>query len=87
MRDCFPARLSSQARGRRKTAAHRDGSDVIFAGFGENAAERGCFLKAATIPGAYADFVAIEADRLKDNEAVRRVRWLMKAGAVKVDKR
>jgi imidazolonepropionase-like amidohydrolase len=39
------------------------------------------------IPGAYADLVAIEGDPLKDIEAVRRVRWVMKGGEVMVDKR
>ena len=38
-------------------------------------------------PGAYADLVAIEGDPVKDIEAVRRVRWVMKGGVVVVDKR
>lgn len=38
-------------------------------------------------PGAYADLVAIEGDPVKDIEALRRVRWVMKGGVVVVDKR
>ncbi len=38
-------------------------------------------------PGAYADLVAIDGDPVKDIEAVRRVRWVMKGGVVVVDKR
>jgi imidazolonepropionase-like amidohydrolase len=38
-------------------------------------------------PGAYADLVAIDGDPVKDIEAVRRVRWVMKGGVVLVDKR
>jgi hypothetical protein len=80
MRRCFPARPSSQARGRRETAAHRHG-------FGENTAEPGWFVKAGTIPGAYADLAAIEGDPLKGIEAVRRVRWLMRGGEAMANKR
>jgi imidazolonepropionase-like amidohydrolase len=38
-------------------------------------------------PGAYADLVAIDGDPLKDIAAVLRVKWVMKGGAVVVDKR
>jgi imidazolonepropionase-like amidohydrolase len=39
-------------------------------------------------PGYYADIIAVEDDPLSDIRAVtRRVRWVMKGGAVVVDKR
>jgi len=42
----------------------------------------------AVAPGYYADLVAVEGDPLSDIDvAIRRVRWVMKGGAVVVDKR
>lgn len=41
----------------------------------------------AMAPGYYADIVAVEGDPLKDIQvAIERVRWVMKAGRVVVDK-
>jgi imidazolonepropionase-like amidohydrolase len=39
-------------------------------------------------PGFYADIVAVEGDPLRDiNVVIDKVRWVMKGGAVVVDKR
>jgi imidazolonepropionase-like amidohydrolase len=41
----------------------------------------------AVAPGYFADLVAVEGDPLADiNAAINNVRWVMKAGAVVVDK-
>jgi imidazolonepropionase-like amidohydrolase len=37
--------------------------------------------------GAFADLVALDGDPLKDISAVHNVKWVMKGGAVVVDKR
>ena len=42
----------------------------------------------AVLPGYYADIVAVEGDPLADiNVVIDKVRWVMKGGAVVVDKR